>query len=60
MKRIIPIALTLVFAMTYFMNSFAYGDTVITKWTSNGDYNGETNAIVWDCDEDIYNVLKEN
>lgn len=55
MKRIIPIALTLVFVMPYFINSFAYGDTVITKWTSKGTTNdknvGKTDPVTFDFDE---------
>lgn len=55
MKRIIPIALTLVFVMPYFINSFAYGDTVITKWTSKGTTNdknvGKTDPVTFGFDE---------
>lgn len=55
MKRIIPIALTLVFVMPYLINSFAYGDTVITKWTSKGTTNdknvGKTDPVTFGFDE---------
>lgn len=35
-----------------------WAKTITIRFEVYGDYNGETNAIVWDCDEDIYNDLK--
>lgn len=32
--------------------------TITVRFEVYGDYNGETNAIVWDCEEDIYHDLK--
>ena len=41
--------------MPYFINSFAYGDTVITKWTSKGTTNdknvGKTDPVTFGFDE---------